>query len=266
MSLEQVDIGGQEADISPEVVPEVTPEITANPAEEKARADGWKSEEEWGDSKDKPAEFVSAEIFNERGKWIEKQKAQQKRVDDLEKSFNSRLDNQREFMKQQAEAQKNELIRKRDEAIDDADRKTANKYQDDIDSLKKVDDEPAVSNNQQDVLDNWNKTNTWILQNNPKAAYGKQQFGAYQQQGMTATQAIAAMEADVSREFPDVNPLRHNAPLQEGGTPPGGKPKPRKLTMGDLTSDEKKYYNSMPGAWKNDAEFLQTVQDVRGEL
>ena len=257
MRLEPIEQEGQEVEIEKEEA-----EIVVNPHEDKAREGGWKPKAEW---QGEPDEWRSAEVFNERGEWIDKHKAQTKRMDEMENKFSSRLDNQRKMMDAQYETQKKELIRKRDDAIDDADRETANKFQDEIDSIKKIDEPASTVNNQAEVLDSWNTSNPWILQNNPKAAYGKQQFSAYQNQGMGAQQAIAAMESDVRREFPDINLQRQNAPLQEGGTPPGGKPKPRKLTMGDLNSDELKYYRSMPGAWKNDADFLQTVQDVRGE-
>ena len=256
MSLEPAEQEGQ-------AVEQAEPEaIQANPVEDKAREGGWKPKEDW---QGEPDEWRSAEVFNERGEWIDKHKAQQKRMDDLETTFTSRLDNQRKFMDQQAEAQRNELIRKRDDAIDEADREKANKFQDDIDSLKKTEDPVTNGNDNQAVMDSWNASNPWILGSDPKAAYGKQQFSTYQQQGMTAAQAISKMEADVTQAFPDINSQRHNAPLQEGGTPAGGKAKARSLTMADITSDERKFYHSMPGAWKNDAEFLQTVQDVRGE-
>ncbi len=257
MSLEAAEQEGQEVEIE-----EKEKEVIVNPHEDKAREGGWKPKEDW---QGEPDEWRSAEVFNERGEWIEKHKAQAKRMDEMENKFSSRLDNQRKMMDAQAETQKNDLIRKRNDAIDDADRETANKFQDEIDNIKPIDEPVSTGGNQAEVLNNWNTSNPWILQNNPKAAYGKQQFAAYQGQGMSAQQSIEAMEADVNREFPNVNSQRLNAPLQEGGTPPGGKPKPRKLTMGDLNSDELKYYRSMPGAWKNDADFLQTVQDVRGE-
>jgi hypothetical protein len=259
MNLEPAESLDQEAIIADEIAPKV---IEANPAEDKAREGGWKPKEDW---KGEPEEWRSAEVFNERGEWIEKHKAQQKRMDNLESTVESRLENQRKLMELQSETQKNELIRKRDDAIDEADRDKANKYQEDIDSLNKSNETVTNSNNPEAELNSWNANNPWIMQNNPKAAYGKQQFASYQQQGMNSQQAIAAMEADVGREFPDINPQRLSAPLQEGGTPPGGIAKPRKLTMSDLTGEEKKYYQSMPSAWKDQGEFLQAVQDVRGE-
>lgn len=238
---------------------------TQTPAEIKARADGWKSEDEWGDDAAKPAECVSAEIFNERGIWISKHKDQQRRMDEMEVNTNKRIDQQRKMMEGMNEARITELTQKRDDAIDDADREKANNFQDQIDTVKSSKaEEPKVANHQTEI-DNWNSANPWILGTDPKAAYAKQQCAAYQNNGMSVPDAIAAMEKDINKHFPDVNPQRDEQPLQEKGTKPGVKRAAAKLGMGDLTADEKKYYLSMPSAWKSEAEFLQTVQDCRGE-
>ena len=231
-------------------------------AEDVARQSGWKPLEEFeGD----PAEWRSAEVFNERGYWIGKSKQQDKRIDELSNSFNTRLDNTNKLHKHQMELQKAELVRKRDDAIDDADRVTANKYQDDIDKINAQPNESLPANNSQQTLDNWNAENTWILGADPKAAYGKQQFSNYQNQGLSVEQSIAAMESDVNKAFPSLNPGRETHPLPERGTKPGRRSAAKTLTMGDLTAEERKYRSAMPGAWENDKEFLQAVQDSRSE-
>lgn len=230
-------------------------------AEDVARTGGWKPKEEWeGD----PAEWRSAEVFNERGEWIQRHKTQQRQIDDMQSTFNTRMDNANKLHQQQVELQKAELIRKRDDAIDLADKGAANGFQDDIDKINSQAVEQPV-NNGQSTLDSWNSDNPWILQNNPKAAYAKQQFGTYQSQGMSAEAALTNMENDVKREFPDLNPAREKHPTSEGGSRPGNKRSARKLSMSDLNSDELKYYRAMPGAWKSEAEYLQAVQDTRGE-
>lgn len=227
-------------------------------AEDVARAGGWKPLEEWtGD----PSEWRSAEVFNERGEWIQRHKAQEKRLNEIEMSFNQRIENANKLHQKQLEFQKAELIRKRDNAIDLADRDAANTYQTEIDKLNTP--EPTAAPDTSSI-DRWNEANPWIYQNNPKAAYAKQMFGAYQSQGMSAEQALRAMEADVNREFPALNPGRDKQPIPEGGTRPGSKRAGRKLTMADLSSEELKYYRAMPGAWKSEAEYLQAVQDIRG--
>lgn len=244
-----------------EEVPEQIEEDQPKTAEDVARSGGWKPKEEWeGDL----SEWRSAEVFNERGEWIQRHKAQQKQIDDMQSTFNTRMDNANKLHEQQIEMQKSDLIRKRDDAIDLADKTAANGFQDDIDKLNnQTVEQPA--NNGQSTLDNWNSANPWILQNNPKAAYAKQQFGMYQQQGMSSDVALSNMENDVKREFPDLNPGRDKQAIPEGGSRPGNKRGARKLSMSDLSSEELKYYRAMPGAWSSEAAYLQAVQDTRGE-
>ncbi len=227
-------------------------------AEDVARSGGWKPQDEWeGD----PAEWRSAEVFNERGEWIDRHKKQQKQIDEMQSTFNTRMDNANKLHQQQIELQKADLIRKRDDAIDLADKGAANGYQDDIDKLNT---QPTAVDGQS-TLDSWNSSNPWILQNNPKAAYAKQQFGMYQGQGMSSDAALSNMENDVNREFPDINPGRERQPTSEGGSRPGNKRGASKMTWSELTNDELKYYRAMPEAWKSKAEYLQAVQDTKGE-
>ena len=228
-----------------------------NPEEERARAGGWRPKEEW----DGPAEeWRSAEVFNERGEWITRHKEQEKRITSIEEKFNVRMDNANKLHQQQIELQRAELVRKRDDAIDLADREAANGYQDDIDSLNVQ----PETNNDQAKLDSWNASNQWVLGDTPKAEYAKARFGRYSAQGLGVDAAIAQLEADVAREFPEVNPARDKQPSSEGGSGPGKKRAVRKLSMADITSEERKYYHSMPGAWASEADFLQAVQDTRG--
>lgn len=258
MSKQAEQTDSPETDATEDIQEEQQP---ANTAEDAARAGGWKPLKEWeGD----PAEWRSAEVFNERGEWIQRHKAQQKQIDEIQSSFNTRMDNANKLHKVALESQRTELVRKRDDAIDNADREGANSFQDQIDKINAQPVETAPVNGQS-ALDAWNQSNQWILQNTPKAGYAKQQFGLYQSQGMTPEQAISVMETDVSREFPAINPGRENHPVPEGGSLPGKKRASRKLGMSDLTSDELMYYRAMPGAWKTDAEYLQAVQDTRSE-
>jgi len=224
-------------------------------AEDIARSGGWKPIEDWeGD----PGDWRSAEVFNERGEWIQRHKEQQGQINEMRDSFNSRIEGVNKIHTAQLEAQKAELIQKRNDAIDIADRDAANKHQESIDNL------PVVEQHQeaQTVLDSWNASNAWIMQNTPKAAYAKAQFSIYSQT-MSQQEAIREMESDISREFPTV--AKTNSPHVEGGTKPGGQRKPRSLTMNDLTSEEKTIYKTMRDSWKSEAEFLQAVQDTRSQ-
>ncbi len=243
--------------------PDDPPEMSA--AEEKARGGGWKPESEWEeDDPKKPREFASAEEFNIRGEFIGRIKDQDRRMSDMETQFNTRADNMNKLHKQQIDSQRADLISKRDDAIDLADREGANKIQDQIDNLAEV-PESTPADTGQTALDAWNAKNRWAAERTPKAAYAQALLADYVNQGMSYQDALTAIDTDIAREFPDINADRDNHPSSEGGSKPGVKRQARKLTMSDLTPDELKQYRAMPGAWKSDAEFLQTVQDIRSE-
>ena len=188
-----------------------------------------------------------------------------KRMDDMERDFDSRMNNANKLHEHQMEVQKSELVRKRDEAIDSADRELANQYQDNIDSLNKQPEAAPVQSRDDNLVQDWNNANPWVMQNGPKASYAKDLFGKYTQQGIPITDALANIDRDIAREFPAVNPNRENHPSPEKGSKPGNKRSSKKLGMSDLTSDEMKFYRAMPDAWSSEKDFLQTVQDTRSE-
>lgn len=237
-------------------------------AETKAREGGWKPESEWeGSDDDKPEEFFTAEMFNMRGHFIGEHKKQQKRMNDMEVNFNTRMTAANKLRDGQLKIQKEELEGKRDEAIALADVDGASKIQGQIDEINSMpaEEAPAAENLTQVALDEWNQANPWIFQTGPKSAYAHSQLSAYAGSGQDVATALANMERDIAREFPASNGTREKVPSSEGGSKPGGKRGSAKLSMSDLTSDEKKFRAAMPGAWKDDKEFLQAVQDIRSE-
>ena len=247
------------SELAKEQTEEIEEAVIETPTHEDiARKGGWRPKDEWeGDE----SEWRSAEVFNERGDWIKKHKAQETRIDELESSFNQRLEASNKLHKIQLETQKNELIRKRDDAIDLADRSLANGYQNELDALNVA---PAPSS-QEASVEAWNARNPWIYQAGPKSAYAQSQLNHYLQNGNSIDTALSAVDADLAREFPAVNPGRDLQPTPEGGTKPGGKRQARSLTMADLTSEEQSIYKNMPGTWSSEAEFLKAVSDSRSE-
>lgn len=244
---------------------DIQDDIKTDTAEDVARKGGWRPESEWdSDDPKKPESFSSAEVFNARGEFIGRLKAQDKRLSEMESQFNTRLDNSNKLHKAQMEAQKADLVSKRDAAIDLADRESANKIQGQIDNLD-IPVEAAPANNQQASLDSWNAANPWVFQAGPKAAYAQAQLNQYLGSGQDINAAIANMESDINREFPAINNNRNNEPIPEGGSRAGGGKKTgRSLTMADLTREEQNIYRNMPGTWDSEAAFLKAVQDSRG--
>ena len=236
-----------------EQLPLDPPEMSAS--EKKARSNGWFPKDDW---KDDPDDWVSHKKFNERGEMIGSIKQLKKQRDDDRRQFNSRLDN----VNKMHEVMLTELESKRDNAIDMADRQEANKIQDQIDNMRATQaPEPQQTD---DFLNTWNQNNHWITSGTPKAIYAGTMFNKYSSSGMSNEDAVAAMEADVSREFSSQNAQRDRAPAQERNQSTPGKKHVQKLTMNDLTAKERNLHNQMSDAWKDDAEFLQAVSDSRG--
>ena len=218
----------------------------------RARKTGWRPIEEFNGDKE---EWRTAEEFNARGEFIGKLKSQQDQIDLMQEEFGNRITNMNKVHAA-------DLKIKLDESIEDADKEKAHQYQQQIDDLNTPIARPT--DNTVSELDNWNQSNPWIMGDDPKAAYGKQQFSSYQSQGLGTQQAIRAMEQDVARLFPAQQAVTQH-PTSERGSKPGRRAAAKSLSMADLTHNEQKYYNAMPDAWASDKEFLQAVQDSRGE-
>jgi hypothetical protein len=231
----------------------------ADPETEKAISNGWRPKDEWqGD----PDDWVSARKFNQTGELMGSIRDLKSRLDKSERSFQSRLDNVNKLHETQQAQLLADLERKRNDAVEMADVDAVNNIQGQIDNLRQA---PQVQETQQDdsaLLDDWNAKNPYIFdQSNPKAAFAQARFNVHSQ-NMPLSDAIKAMEQDINSAFPEINERRNQAPAVESGMSRPGQRKERKLTWGDLTPEEVKYYNVARGAWTKD-EYLQAVQDSR---
>jgi len=247
-----------EAEENTEQNTEQNEEVTVDPTEAAARETGWVNKEEWVEKGNDPAEHRSAELYNERGMWIEKQKKQDKRISEMERNFDTRMSNANQLHNAQLETQRQELIRKRAEFVEDANVAGVDSTQAQIDALQPL---PVAQPQKAQAFVDWEGENPWIMGNSPKAVYAKAQVAHYQNIGSTPENALSMMETDMSREFPDI-PQAPLAPMAEGGSKPGKKAS-KTLTMQDLTADEKKMRTMVD--WGSEKEFLQAVKDVRAE-
>jgi len=232
--------------------PEVSPDV------EKAMSGGWRPKDEWkGDADD----WVSAKRFNQTGELMESVSSLRKRVDRQSEDFDKRTARQVKLHEAQTKHAIDNLIEKRDNAVDMADRDAVNKIQGQIDELGTQPEEVAPAKDTQD-LDNWNIANPWINEETPKSAYAFQQYGKYCKAGNSDIESIRLMEADISKEFPAINSRRENAPTVEGGRSNPGKRVERKLAWNELTREEVNIFTSMAGTWTKD-EYIQAVADDR---
>jgi hypothetical protein len=249
-ALEPEEVEQEEREVDPEV--------------ERATADGWMPKEDWVAKGKDPDDWVSHRKFNERGEMMGKIKELDSKLKNKATEFEDRISSINKIHKMQL----NEAIKRaeqaRDEAIEIGDKEAAVNAMQNIndlnDEVKTIDGKPKIdTSSDQTVLDKFNSDNPWIVGSDPKAAYAKAQFSMYQSGGKSVQESIDAMMVDVSKHFPEVNPNRDQPARVESNRSRPGKRAVRKLTMSDVSSEEKK----MRSLFDSDEKFLKAIQDTR---
>lgn len=234
-----------------------------DPETEKASRNGWRPKDEWNGD---PDDWVSAKNFNQTTNLMNALKHTKQRVDEMERDFDDRLKANQKLHDIQKKALISQLESKRDDAIDDANKADALKYQSQIDDLNEPAEEvPATRSRDDQLLDNFNRDNPWIKERTPKAAFAKDSFNYHFAQTGNAQEAIDRMMDEVGKEYPARNPNRDTHTTTETRRSVPGKRQEKKITWGDLNADELKWYQvgADNGAWKNKDEYLKAVADAR---
>lgn len=242
---------------------EPTDELTPEPATEipqEERPKGHISKDDWIAMGRDGEEWRSADAFEERGKWIKRVQDLENRVSTTEQSAEDQVRHLNAFH----EAKIKDLKVKQREAVELGDTEQYDALDKQIDETKGA-QAVAPVNNGATAEAAWNTANPWINQPGPKSTYAISQYGVYSKQGMTAQQALQMVDQDIKREFPSVNTARQAAPTSEGGSKPGGRRESAgKLSWGDLSSTEVKYYNSLGSkAFGSKSDYLKTVANSR---
>jgi len=264
----------------PEPSPAPEPESQYSESETQAREGGWLPKTEWAGD---PDEWKSAALFNQFGEVFDALKDAKAETHSVRDSVGVLLENNNKFHKQQItmmESKLDDLHTERTEKIDLADTEGADKVQGEIDSLKGVIEDTKVSIETQPVtpatqethpsIAAWEKDNSWISDGSPRAAYAKQEFSKFLQENLkTFTDAgelmdgaIHAVDVAISKEYPDKNPNRDRSPGTQRGRQ-RGRASGNQLTMADLDDMEKEMWDQFGDRYKDQADFLATVQSTR---
>lgn len=234
-------------------------------AEERASNDGWMPKEDWVAKGRDVDDWTSAKSFNKNGELMGAITENRKKMEAQERDFNDRLASTKKLHDMQSKTMIAEFESKRNNAIEAGDVDGAVKAMDSINELNaaNVPDASPVntsSNDNQLILD-FNRDNSWIDDGSPKAAYAHARFNKYHQGGQTVEDSIAAVKNDLKREYPETNPNRSRGNSSESGrSQPGRKAKARDLIWDDLTPDEKGYL----GVFDSKKALIKAVQDDRG--
>jgi len=240
-------------------------------AEDKPAPSGYMSKEAWTESGKDPELWVSEDVFKERTIRIKNEQRLKRELAEKEKEFESRLKNVNTLQQAQLARQRAELIERRDDAIDIADRKTVDKLEKEIKALDKeaelVADKPVQSAAKPPEIVEWEDENPWIDDvDDPRTPVAQKAFADAVSAGKTTAYALRAAEKaanalkseDKSTEIkkkPAVSMADSSRSAASGGDS-------LTLSWSQLTSEDKAIYDEL-FSHKSQKEYLKIVADAR---
>jgi len=252
------DVFEEGADLSEEESTEESQEAEAESSEDLPR--GYMTKEAWVASGKDPEDWVSPEGFKLRGEHIKHTQA-------LKREFDNQIKNLSLFHQIQLKNQREELISKRDDAIDVADKaavKGFDKQLKELDDLEKLNaPEAADSNAKAPQILEWEKANPWCFDpKDPRTALANKVFKALTAAGDTYEEALSGVNDAVKAKFS--SKTTNTRQIAEGSRTAGGKRDDvGTLSMKTLTREEQQAWDS--GLYDNEKDFLKTVALYRKE-
>jgi hypothetical protein len=219
--------------------------------EAKASSAGWQPFDDFIEGGGDPDKWRDASAFNTYGELIGTVKKQAA-------DFESRLEGVTKLGQAQLAAQRQTLIKERDEAIENGQVKAVHAIDQQLHNLNQPVQPQRIAE-----LEQWNADNPWIMDKSPKAIYARAIWGDLLAQNMPVGQALAALEGEVKKNFPPPPRQTHVPDSEKGRVSAGLKSRTAALTMADVTQQELNYRKALPDAWASDKEFLQAVADNR---
>lgn len=253
-----------------------------DPEVSEAKSRGWTSKAEWIAAGKNADDWVNAKHFNEKGRLI----SQARKLETLEKTFDSRINNVKVLYDAQLrtlKAENSQLLQAKKEAVTYGDYDAVQKIDaqlmdnavNQVSITQAAQQASAPQATPQADLEKeaaWERENQWINTQDPaapefgKAVYTRNLYQQLLQQypNSTADERIAYINREVAQKFPPppkVNANRDKPAMTDTKTSTHAKG--GKLTMADLTPDERDAHRKWGHMYKNDADFLQTVADTR---
>jgi len=229
---------------------------------------GYMTKDAWVASGKEPGDWVSEEVFKERGERIKQTAALKKENAEIRRDFDNQVKNLTLFHQIQIKNQREELLSKRDDAIDIADRSAVKAYDkqlkelDDIEKLNVA--QPAASENAKDpAVSKWEKQNDWCFdQEDPRTILANKIFKSLTAAGESYEEALSAVDTAISAKFSEKKPGARQ--IAEGSRTAGGnRADTGALSMKTLTREEQHAWDS--GLYDDPKEFLKTVALYRKE-
>ena len=240
----------------PENIEEVESEVEAE--EKKPETRGYMTKEAWTASGKNPDEWVSEEIFIERGENIKRNAA-------LKKDFENQIKNLSLLHQLQLKQQREDLLSKRDDAIEIADKDAVRQYDKkikDLDDIEKLSTPAKVDQSKAPEILEWEADNEWSADPaDPRLKLANMVFSNAIAQGKTIAGALRMVDKEIDAKFSN----KSSSPRQvvEGSRVASGKREASTPTMDTLTKEEKSIWDL--GMFSDKKDFLKAVATARKE-
>jgi hypothetical protein len=263
-------LGAEEVpqEVIEEAIEEVIEEVAEEPEEPeysedelKAMDQGWTRKDEF---KGNPDNWKPAKQFLEWGEMRDTIKQLKDQNRQISKSVDERLENNNKIWRAQLEAKNKELEQQFNRAVEEGDIDAATAARDqqhDINNQIANIAPPQEQQNDQAVIAEFNYNNAWLFENTPRAQKANARLQLSAAKGMSLTDTIEDFNqwlATEGKEAP-VNPNRNTVSSVASSAPAPRQKKERSLSMGDLSSEERK----LRVLFADDKTFLKSVQDMR---
>jgi len=233
----------------------------SNESNEKPVSKGYMDKDAWVAAGKDPDEWVSPEVFKERGIRIEETSKLRKQLSQIQQEADNRIANLNKLHRIQLESERNKLLVDRDNAIETADKAEVRRLDQALEKnqelQKDLQDAPAKP---AEVVE-WESENQWIFDpEDPRTAPAIAAFTEAQQAGKTMASCILAADRAAAKINVSA-PVVKRTPTSTADAPKarqvsGGK---IQLTMRDLTAEERQFRSF----YSTEKEFLQAVADDR---
>lgn len=234
--------------------------------ESEARKEGWVPESEWkGDEAKKPAEFVDAKVFVERGEKIagvlksKVERLERERAADRKDIAEFREYTQAQLAKEKSEKERllKTLEAQRAEAINESDGQTFTQLDQQINDLRSQPDPAPSSANDFDSLANaWVAQNSWYQQDQVLAAYADGIGSRIEAEGYTGQAFFDEVSRRTQETFPEkfqtsapAAPTVDSGQVREASDP---KPKSYDALPEDAQAQCDKFVETIPGFSKEE--------------
>lgn len=262
-------------DVFSDVLPEEVEDKQEVPQEKEAPS-GYMSKEAWTAAGKDPEEWVSEDVFKERTLRIKNEQRLKRQLAETKEDFDNRLKNLNLLSKAQLDRQREELLARRDDAIDVADKNAVKRIDKEIEAIDKqsdlVADKKVVQSKPPEIAE-WEEENPWIFdENDPRVKIANDAAAEALKQNKTLAAAlraadkavIAYMKESDEPEKPNVE-YKKKPPVSMADTSRSvSSGEGATLSWGQLTGEEANIYEEFfahTAMTKKD--YLKTVADQR---